>query len=139
MTIEDKTKCFKQEIEYSKLNDEQKRIYNAFVYKRSKPYHFSVTDFYGNTVRFILYTNKKDDGVLHILSRHYKGNIGTVTAKEIVNICNVIRCGVMISNGKNISYTLKIGDSILKLIVGLKNNKSGNNILKSFYSNRKNS
>lgn len=135
--LDTKTESFKKELDYSHLNDEQKRIYNAFVFRRAKPYRFAVIDAFGNTVRFILYTNKKDDGVLHILGKHYKGTIGNVTAFEIVNICDVIRKGEIISNGKSITYTLTMGSSVLKLVVGLKRSNTGENVLKSFYSNRR--
>ena len=138
-TLESKTESFKNEVDYTGLNDEQKRVYNAFVFRRAKPYRFEVVDGYGNTVRFMLYTNKNDDGVLHIMNKHYKGIVGPVTAREIVNLCDVIRRGTVASDGNNITYTLQKGGSTLKLIVGLKKSGTVGNILKSFYSNRKTS
>lgn len=138
-TIEAKTAAFKSEINYDSLNDEQKRIYNAFVFRRAKPYNFEVVDGYGNTIRFLLYTNKQDDGVLHIMGKHYHGQVGMVTASEILGLCNVIRNGRMTSNGQSITYTWEKGGKKLVLIVGLKKSKTGQNILKSFYSNRKTS
>ena len=137
--IDRKTEAFKRELNYDKLNDEQKRIYNAFVFRRAKPYKFSVNDAYGNTIRFNLYTTKRDDGVLHIMGKHYMGTIGSVTAKEIVGFCDVIRYGEITSNGTNIIYTLQRGRNVLRLIVALKKSKTGVNVLKSFYSNRKTS
>ena len=138
-TLEAKTEAFKKEVNFSGLNEEQKRIYTAFVFRRAKPYRFAVNDANGNTVRFLLYTNKTDDGVLHIIGKHYRGVAGPVTATEIVNLCDVIRNGVMTSDGKSITYTWIKGASTLKLIVGLKRSKTGENVLKSFYSNRKTS
>ena len=135
-TIESKTEAFKKEVDYVGLNDEQKRVYNAFVFRRAKPYRFEVVDGYGNTVRFMLYTNKNDEGVLHIMNKHYKGVAGPVTAREIVNLCDVVRRGRVTSDGNSITYTLRKGGSTLKLIVGLKKSGTGENILKSFYSNR---
>lgn len=134
-----KTEAFKKEVNPDNLNEEQKRIYAAFVFRRAKPYRFAVNDANGNTVRFLLYTNKTDDGVLHILGKHYKGATGPVTAMEIINLCDVIRNGEMTSNGKAITYTWHKGANTLKLIVGLKKSKTGENVLKSFYSNRKTS
>ena len=137
--IAKKTEDFKKEINIEKLNEEQQRIYNAFVFRRAKPYHFAVTDAYGNTIRFLLYTNKTDEGVLHILEKHYNGSVGMVTAKEIVNLCDVIRYGEIDSRtGKDkITYFLEKGNHAFRLTVGLKKSNTGENILKSFYSNRK--
>lgn len=138
--LERKTADFMFDVkDYDSLNHEQKRVYNAFVYRRAKPYRFEVIDAYGNTVRFMLYTNKTDDGVLHIMAKHYRGSVGMVTTTEILNLCDVIRHGEMTSDGKAITYTWRKGASTLKLIVGLKKSKTGENVLKSFYSNRKTS
>ncbi|MBQ8761363.1 MAG: hypothetical protein IJZ06_09615 [Bacteroidales bacterium] len=126
---------FCKELEYSSLTDEQKRIYNAFVYRRSKPYKFEIIDKYDNTIRFVLCTNKLDDGVLHILLKHYQG-VGKVNALEIVNFCDIIRKGdVGVSDNKMV-YTLQRKGQTFKLVVALKKSKTGTNILKSFYSNR---
>lgn len=138
-SIEAKTAAFKSEVNYGNLNDEQKRIYNAFVFRRAKPYSFEVVDGYGNTVRFLLYTNKTDDGVLHIMGKHYRGQVGMVTASEILNLCDVIRNGRMKSDGQSITYTWERGGKKYVLVVGLKKSRTGQNILKSFYSNRKTS
>lgn len=139
-SLERKTADFMFEVkDYDSLNAEQKRIYNAFVYRRAKPYRFEVVDAYGNTVRFMLYTNKTGEGVLHIMQKHYRGVVGAVTTAEILNLCEVIRHGTVTSNGTSITYTLRKGVSTLKLIVGLKRSGTGENILKSFYSNRKTS
>lgn len=139
--LTDKTTLFVNEIKNSKLtmNVEQQRIYNAFVFRRVKPYKFSVIDGYGNTIRFTLYTNKRDDGVIHILTKHYRGKIGCVTAIEILNLCDVIRKGEISINSGCISYKLVKTKTTYILTVGLKRTKSGENILKSFYSNKKTS
>lgn len=137
--IERKTESFKKEIDYSKLNDEQKRIYNAFVFRRAKPYRFEVVDGFGNTVRFVIYTNKNDDGVLHIMLKHYHGSVGNVSSREIVNLCDVIRNGKVTSNGESITYSWEKGRNVFRLVVGLKKSNTGQNVLKTFYSNRKTS
>lgn len=138
--LEDKTAHFMFDVrDYDSLNAEQKRIYNAFVYRRAKPYNFEVTDAYGNTIRFKLYTNKTDDGVLHIMGKHYRGAVGAVTTQEILNLCDVVRYGEMKPEANKLTYSWRKGNSTLVLIVGLKKSKEGGNILKSFYSNRKTS
>ena len=135
--LEDKTAHFIFDVnDYDSLTAEQKRIYNAFVYRRAKPYNFEVTDAYGDTIRFKLYTNKTDDGVLHIMGKHYRGKVGMVTAQEIINLCDVVRYGEMKPGDKKITYSWRKGNSTLVLIVGLKKTKEGGNVLKSFYSNR---
>lgn len=138
--LERKTADFMFDVkDYDSLNAEQKRVYNAFVYRRAKPYRFEVVDAYGNTIRFVLYTNKTDDGVLHIMSKHYRSDVGMVTTSEILNLCDVIRKGTVMSDGSSITYTWRKGVSTLKLVVGLKRSRTGENVLKSFYSNRKTS
>lgn len=140
IVVAQKTEEFKQDINVETLNDEQTRLYNAFVFRRAKPYNFAVTDAYSNTIRFLLYTNKTDEGVLHILEKHYNGAVGMVTANEIVNLCDVIRYGEIDPNStdKNkITYFWKKGNHSFRLTVGLKKSNTGENILKSFYSNRK--
>ncbi|MBO7571522.1 MAG: hypothetical protein J6T48_05135 [Bacteroidales bacterium] len=129
------TQNFINEIGDIQLNEEQRRIYNAFVYRRRKPYKFSVTDKYDNTIRFTLYTDKKIEGVIHILEKHYDGDIGHVTAWEIINLCDVIRTGDFVSDGKSLTYTKETNGKKYSLIVGLKETGSGN-VLKSFYSDK---
>ncbi|MBR5214801.1 MAG: hypothetical protein IKV80_01090 [Bacteroidales bacterium] len=135
--IERKTKDFCEEVQHIKLTEENKRIYNAFVYKRAKPYKFEIIDKYSNTIRFVLCTNKLDDGVLHILLKHYQGKVGSVSAFEILNFCEVIRNGEISVNENTMVYTLKQNGQTFKLIVALKKSQTGTNILKSFYSDRK--
>ena len=105
--IERKTNEFCEEVKSLNLTEENKRIYNAFVFRRSKPYKFEVIDKYDNTIRFVLCTNKLDDGVLHILLKHYQGAVGKVNAFEILNFCDVIRYGDMSTNDNSMIYTLK--------------------------------
>ena len=137
LIIEQKTIEFCKEIDHLILTEENKRIYNAFVYRRAKPYKFEIIDKYDNTIRFVLCTNKLDDGVLHIMLKHYRGAVGNVNAYEILNFCDVIRNGEINANDNSITYTLKRNGQTYKLIVALKRSKAGTNILKSFYSDRK--
>ena len=137
--LEKKTEQFVAEIGKRKLTSEQERVYNAFVYRRSKPYKFSVNDNYGDTIRFTLYTNKSDDGVIHILTKHYQGRTGSVTAVEILDFCDIIRLGEISIRQNEITYKLKKNNTTYSLIVGLKKTQTGDNVLKSFYSNKKTS
>lgn len=135
--IKRKTNEFCEEVKCFNLTEENKRVYNAFVYRRAKPYKFEIVDKYNNTIRFVLCTNKLDDGVLHILLKHYQGNVGKVSAYEILNFCDVIRKGEVNVNDNNMIYTYKQNGQIFILIVALKRSTTGTNILKSFYSDRK--
>lgn len=126
------TQNFITEVGDIQLNDEQKRIYNAFVYRRRKPYKFSVVDKYGNTIRFILPTNNKREGVVHILQKHYNGNVGKVTASEILSFLEVIRKGNLTAENNTMTYKYNLNNVCYSLIVGIKETPS-NNILKSFY------
>lgn len=130
--IERKTKDFCEEIKHIKLTEENKRIYNAFVYKRAKPYKFEIIDKYSNTIRFVLCTNKLDDGVLHILLKHYQGKVGSVSAFEILNFCEVIRNGEISVNENTMVYTLKQNGQTFKLIVALKKKSNRNQYFKKF-------
>ncbi len=130
------TKKFIQEIGNKSLSAEQTRVYNAFVFRRRGVYNFCVDDKYGNTIRFVMYTNKRDDGVVHILKKHYNSNVGHVTAMEILNFLNVIRNGVVSIKQNNITYTMKKEGKNYSLIIGLKKTGTEKNILKSFYSNK---
>ena len=49
--IKQKTNEFCEEVKSLSLTEENKRIYNAFVYRRSKPYKFEVIDKYNNTLK----------------------------------------------------------------------------------------
>ena len=136
-TIQQKIEQFKAEIGTRQLNVEQQRVYNAFVYRRVKPYKFVVNDRYGNTIRFTLYTNKTSDGVVHILMKHYRGEIGCVTAWEVLNFCDIIRNGELKTSNSGLTYCWIKGANVYTLKVGLKVTKTDENILKSVYSNKK--
>ena len=129
------TQNFINEIGDIQLNEEQRRIYNAFVYRRRKPYKFSVTDKYENTVRFILPTNNTREGFVHILTKHYNGIIGKVSANEILNFVDVIRNGDLTVENNTMTYIHKSNGINYSLIVGIKETPASN-ILKSFYSDK---
>lgn len=136
LSIKEKISIFKKETKDLLLNNEQQRIYNAFVYQTVKPINFRVTDRYGNIIHFTLYTNKRDDGVIHILERHYKEKRGEITAIEILDFCNIIRFGDLEANKRTMVYTYTAKGYTYKLILALKKTRNEKNILKSFYSNK---
>ena len=129
------TQNFINEIGDIQLNEEQRRIYNAFVYRRRKPYKFSVTDKYDNTIRFILPTNNTREGVVHILIKHYNGMLGKVSANEILNFVDIIRNGNLTVGNNTMTYIHKSNGVNYSLIVGIKETPASN-ILKSFYSDK---
>ena len=131
------TQNFINEIGDIQLNEEQKRIYNAFVYRKRGMYNFCINDKYGNTIRFSMYTNKTDDGVIHILKRHYNNTLGHVTAMEILCFPEVVRMGNITADKNTITYTMKKSGRDYSLIIGLKTTGTEKNILKSFYSDKK--
>ena len=136
LSIKEKISIFKEETKSLSLNNEQQRIYNAFVYQDVKPINFRVTDKYGSIIHFTLYTNKRDDGVIHILKRHYKEKRGEITAIEILNFCDIIRLGELEADKRTMVYTYTAKGNTYKLILALKKTRNEKNILKSFYSNK---
>ena len=48
--IKRKTNEFCEEVKCFNLTEENKRVYNAFVYRRAKPYKFEIVDKYNNTI-----------------------------------------------------------------------------------------
>lgn len=50
-----------------------------------RPTAIETVDANRDMIRFKIYSNKNDDGTIHILQKHYKTNIGYVSAIEIVN------------------------------------------------------
>ena len=136
LSLQQKTELFKKEIGNRTLTHEQQRIYNAFVHRRSKAYTFVVKDKYYNDIHFTLPTKNTREGVLHIMNKHYKG-VGSVSAMEILNLCDIIRFGEISVKNKHLIYTYKKLSNTYKLIVALKQTATEKNILKSFYSNKK--
>lgn len=130
------TRNFVLEIGNRRLSEEQFRIYNAFVFRKRGVYKFCVDDKYGNTIRFLMHTNKRDDGVVHILKKHYDGKTGHVSAIEILKFLDVIRKGDLYANQNAITYTMLKEGKNYSLIIGLKKTGTEKNILKSFYSNK---
>ena len=77
--------------------------------------------------------NKQGYGTAHILLRHYGQDHGNITAREILEMGEVIRRGeTKEADGKRI-YQLKENGVRFRVIVG--KNEAGNTVI-SFYSNR---
>lgn len=134
MGIEEKIEAFKKEVGDRQLTAEQQRIYKAFTRLKGKPITILVTDRTGKEVSFKIYSDKRDCGTRHILTKHYNTAEGRVTAMEILNLCDIVRKG---ESYKSRAYTVykyyyKYGNVTLRATLRL----SGDGLLKSFYSDR---
>lgn len=134
MSLPEKIEAFKKEVGDRVLTEEQQRVYRVFTRLKGKPIDFAITDKNGARARFNIYCDKADCGTQHILTRHYKTDIGRVTAMEILNLCDVIRKGDPYKSKAYTvyKYTRTAGDVTYRIILRL----SGNGLLKSFYSDR---
>lgn len=132
--IDDKIKQFKLEVGDAVLSDIQKKIFDIFVRKSGNAVPFTVIDKLGNKVRFFVYTNRISEGTQHILLKHFHGKEGSVSAFDILSICDTIKFGDMVVNdNKHICYTWERESGGKKIVTSLKIIKAGY-ILKSFYS-----
>lgn len=128
---------FKAEVGNRKLTPEQKKIYAAFTKTKGRPTFIDVVDIYDESIKLKIISNSIDAGVQHILLRHYKTNIGRVTANEILNLTEIISKGRREKKRSYMVYSKIINDrgNIVKEVVRIsKDGKTAT--LKSFYSNR---
>ena len=89
--LEKKIAAFKREAgDKEQYSVEQQRLYYVFTKARGKELHFALTDCEG--VRLNVYVDPADE-VQKILLKHYRGKKGTVTAREILNMFDVVRTG----------------------------------------------
>lgn len=133
--IDQKIAQFRAEIGNRTLSEEQQRIYNVFTRTKGVS-RFTMTDGYGDSVRFKVDPSKFSDGPQHILTKHYRGHEGRITATEIINMCEVIRKGTKRKTPTHITYKLAKNVGGNKLILALKITRN-DLVLKSFYSNRR--
>lgn len=136
LTVKDKIILLKAEIGDRILTGNQLKIYRAFTKTTGRPTTIETNDGNGDKIRFKIYSNKNDDGTIHILKKHYKTNIGYVSATEIVNLCSVIENGNKSRSGNCIVYTLVKSNNRTKLKTALKIIVGKDYVLKSFYSDR---
>ena len=133
--VEQKIAMFRSEVGSRELTEEQQRIYNVFTRTKGVS-RFTITDGYGDSVRFKVDPSKFSDGPQHILVKHYRGIEGRVTATEIINLCEVIRKGTRRKTSTHITYQLTKNVGGNRLILALKITRN-DLVLKSFYSNRR--
>lgn len=89
--IREKIDIFKREAgEKERYNIEQQKIYSAFTKENGKSIRFAITDCKGKNLRVTLDPATE---VRKILLKHYQEPTGTVTAKEILNMFDIVRTG----------------------------------------------
>lgn len=132
--VQRKIEAFKREAgAKDKYNTEQQKIYTAFTKENGKDITITLTDCEGVKLKVLL---KSADEVQKILLKHYKGKKGTVTAKEILNMFDVVRTGKKQFNIGNYVYRkryVRNGSVYFTVIKLFANGKDA--VLKSFHSN----
>lgn len=131
--IESRISSFIRELESSSLNTEQRKIYNAFTKNGGSKVSVSVVDCEGVRMKVSLSPTEE---VRKILTKHYKTTDGTVTAKEIVNMFDIVRTGSKYFSQGNYVYWKELyrdGRKYKTIIKIFRNGSSA--VLKSFYSN----
>ena len=133
--LEKKIAAFKREAgDKSQYTPEQQKIYAAFTKLNGKDTNFAVIDQEGITIRFFI---KSSAGAKHILDEHYLVERGKVTAKEILNMLDVIRTGKKTFENDSYVYRKKYTINGFTYTVVLRLIKANGKIaLKTFYSNR---
>ena len=133
--IRKKIELFKSEAgEKEQYNIEQQKIYSAFTKENGKGIRFAVTDCEGKIFKVTLDSATE---VRKILFKHYQEPNGTVTAKDILNMFDVVRRGVKRYEKGNYVYTkrfLRKGEVYFAVLKLFPNGKDA--VLKSFYSNQ---
>lgn len=133
--IQQKIEQFKAEAgDKNQYTPEQQKIYTAFTKEGGSLTNFIITDCEGKTLKISVDSATE---VRKILLKHYKTNVGTVTAKEILHMFDVIRFGSKHFNHGNYVYIhrfVKKGIVFYTVIKLFSNGKDA--YLKSFHSNR---
>lgn len=133
--IEKKIRQFIDEVGYKELTTEQAKVYAAFTKTKGNPIRISTIDSEGTSVSFKMDPTKHGDGPQHILTKHYKGTIGRVTAIEILNMCEAIRNGKKDYSGNCVyyEYTKKYSGVMHTIFIKI---GTRDKYLKTFYSDR---
>ncbi|OGV36161.1 MAG: hypothetical protein A2020_12210 [Lentisphaerae bacterium GWF2_45_14] len=123
---------FKKELDNVEMNKEQKGIYDVITgNKRITQIRKNDLD---NLAGFVnLEKGSGEFGATHIMAKHFDGTSGKVTAREIINIGEVIRHGKIRGNGDRHIYTLWENNQRYRAIV-LTDGKKQSVI--TFYSNK---
>ena len=133
--IQKKIELFKCEAgEKKQYNIEQQKIYSAFTKENGKSIRCAITDCEGKNLKVTLDPATE---VRKILLKHYQEPNGLVTAKDILNMFDVVRTGTKRYEKGNYVYTKRFvrkGDVYFTVLKLFPNGKDA--VLKSFYSNR---
>ena len=122
---------FIEEVGVMELTPEQGKIFYAFT-KSKKDVNFDVTDCEGVNLKITLDPRQE---VRKILLKHYNTNNGTVTAKDILKMFDIVRKGEKKFNNGNYVYSQmrrKNGVTYKTVIKIFSNGKEA--MLKSFHS-----
>ncbi|MBO7481200.1 MAG: hypothetical protein J6T63_03720 [Bacteroidales bacterium] len=133
--IDEKIALFKTDVGNRELNEEQKRVFDTFCRTKGKLKSISTTDNTGTSLVVKFPSDDENEGTQHVLLKHYKTNRGSVTAMEILNLMDVVRCGNRVEDGNHIIYCVEKYQGRIKFTFAVKVAKRGN-IFKSFYSDR---
>lgn len=132
--IEKKIEQFKKEAgPKEQYNIEQQKIYSAFAKTGGKSVRFDIVDCEGVIIKITLAPGTE---VRKILLKHYQEPKGTVTAKDILHMFDVVRTGSKLFNKGNYVYQKRYtrkGNVYFAVIKLFFNGKDA--VLKSFYSN----
>lgn len=122
---------FIEEVGVMELTPEQGKIFYAFT-RSKKDVNFEVTDCEGVNLKITLDPQQE---VRKILLKHYNTNNGTVTAKDILKMFDIVRKGEKKFNNGNYVYSQirrKNGVTYKTVIKIFSNGKEA--MLKSFHS-----
>lgn len=137
-SIDKKIAQFKQEAgNKEQYNTEQQKIYSAFTKKNGSKTIINVVDCEGISIRVCLDSSTE---IRKILLKHYKTRIGTVTAKDILNMFDVMRTGKKEFQSGNYTYIKtkyrNINGVRIRYFLIIKLFPNGKDaVLKSFYTN----
>lgn len=133
--IDDRIAQFRAEVGDRELTEEQNRVFETFCRTKGKLKRICTTDGNGDSVTIMFPSDDENEGTQHVLLKHYKTNRGSVTAMEILNLMDVVRCGNRVEDGNHIIYCVEKYQGRIKFTFAVKVAKRGN-IFKSFYSDR---
>ena len=132
--IQEKIRAFIKEAGPRERYDvEKQKIYSAFTKENGKDVGFSIVDCEGVNIKVKLESSKE---VKKILLKHFQTDNGTVTAKDILNMFDVMRTGSKSFNNGNYVYSkryVRRGNVYYTVIKLFSNGRDA--VLKSFYSN----
>ncbi len=131
---------FIMEVGNADLDDEEEQIYDAFT--NTKGFKIiQIKDLIGLFNLLKIIANNSDFGSKHILIKHYGIKKDSVTAREIVQMAQIVKSvepvpDVNDKTGKRHVYELWKNNIRYRVVIDV-NKKSKSGVLISFYTNRK--